>query len=43
LFVDRLDTETRKVAMRAIREAEWFGEAPPQVKVSPHTISSSWL
>ena len=26
LFVDRLDKETRKVAMKAIREAEWFGE-----------------
>ncbi|HET7734871.1 MAG TPA: peptide deformylase [Nocardioidaceae bacterium] len=35
LFVDRLDAETRKLAMRAIREAEWFG-APPTVKVSPH-------
>jgi peptide deformylase len=36
LFVDRLDREQRKAAMRAIREAEWAGEAPPQVKVSPH-------
>jgi peptide deformylase len=35
LFVDRLDRETRKQAMRAIREAEWFG-APPTVKLSPH-------
>jgi len=35
LFVDRLDAETRKLAMRAIREAEWFG-APATVKVSPH-------
>ena len=35
LFVDRLDAETRKLAMRAIRESEWFG-APPQIKVSPH-------
>ena len=35
LFVDRLDAETRKLAMRAIREAEWFGQAPT-VKVSPH-------
>jgi len=25
LFVERLDTETRKRAMRAIRESEWFG------------------
>ena len=36
LFVDRLDTETRKVAMKAIRESEWFGLQPPTVKVSPH-------
>ena len=35
LFVERLDAETRKLAMRAIRESEWFG-APPRVKVSPH-------
>jgi peptide deformylase len=36
LFVDRLDTETRKLAMKAIREAEWFGEPVPTVRVSPH-------
>ena len=36
LFVDRLDTETRKAAMRAIREAEWSGLATPVVKLSPH-------
>jgi peptide deformylase len=36
IFVDRLDAETRKLAMRAIRESEWFGFQPPQVKVSPH-------
>ena len=43
LFVDRLDTETRKAAMKAIREAEWFGQQAPQVKISPHSISSRWL
>jgi len=43
LFVDRLDAETRKVAMKAIREAEWFGEQPPEVRVSPHTVSARWL
>ncbi|MFE1786397.1 peptide deformylase [Streptomyces sp. NPDC059506] len=37
LFVDRLDPEQRRAAMRAIREAEWAGQAPPQVKVSPHS------
>jgi peptide deformylase len=41
LFVDRLDREARKAAMRAIREAPWFGDGlagPPRpvVKVSPH-------
>ncbi|MCL8024283.1 peptide deformylase [Nocardioides bruguierae] len=39
LFVDRLDTETRKAAMRAIREAEWFGLDKPTVKVSPHPMN----
>ncbi|HET8717683.1 MAG TPA: peptide deformylase [Nocardioidaceae bacterium] len=37
LFIDRLDREARKAAMRAIRDAEWFGQGPaPTVKVSPH-------
>ncbi len=35
LFVDRLDADTRKLAMKAIRESEWFG-SPPTIKVSPH-------
>ena len=35
LFIDRLDREARKAAMKAIRESEWFG-ADTQVKVSPH-------
>jgi peptide deformylase len=43
MFIDRLDAETRKEAMKAIREAEWFGENAPQVKLSPHRISSRWL
>ncbi len=43
LFVDRLDPETRKSAMKAIREAEWFGEQPPEVRISPHTVSARWL
>ncbi len=38
LFVDRMDTETRKLAMKAIREAEWSGEPAPQVRVSPHAM-----
>jgi peptide deformylase len=37
LFIDRLDTEARKEAMKAIRAAEWYDAgAPPTVKVSPH-------
>ena len=36
LFVERLDAETRKQAMRAIRESEWFGAPAPTIKVSPH-------
>ena len=36
LFVDRLDREARKAAMKAIREAPWFGAEQPAVKVSPH-------
>lgn len=36
LFIDRMDPEQRKLAMKAIREAEWFGEPAPTVKVSPH-------
>lgn len=43
LFIDRLDSQTRKEAMKAIRDAEWFGEAAPTVKVSPHSISAKWL
>jgi peptide deformylase len=37
LFVDRLDAEARKEAMRAIRQSDWYDPgAPPTVKVSPH-------
>ena len=42
LFVDRLDQETRKAAMKAIREAEWFGETV-QVRVSPHPTYGTTL
>jgi peptide deformylase len=36
IFIDRLDQEQRKAAMKAIREAEWFGDATPVIKDSPH-------
>lgn len=36
LFIDRMDVKQRKLAMKAIREAEWSGLAAPPVKLSPH-------
>ncbi|HEX9553255.1 MAG TPA: peptide deformylase [Streptosporangiaceae bacterium] len=36
LFIDRLDPEQRKLAMKEIRAAEWWGEQVPGVKISPH-------
>jgi len=41
LFIDRLSEENRKLAMKEIRESDWFGMADalglqPQIKVSPH-------
>ena len=36
LFIDRMDPEQRKLAMKAIREAEWSGLSEPVVKLSPH-------
>jgi peptide deformylase len=35
LFVDRMDPAQRKLAMREIRAAEWFGD-PVRVRASPH-------
>ena len=42
VFIDRLSTEDRKLAMKEIRESEWFGVAKaagnePIIKVSPHS------
>lgn len=41
LFIDRLSEEDRKLAMKEIRESDWFGLAEsqgiaPKVKISPH-------
>ena len=36
LFIDRLDPVQRKLAMKEIRAAEWWGEPVPVVKASPH-------
>jgi peptide deformylase len=43
LFIDRLSEENRKIAMKEIRESDWFGLVEqtgiqPQIKVSPHSI-----
>jgi peptide deformylase len=42
LFIERLSEGDRKLAMKAIRESEWFGLASttgtePTIKVSPHS------
>jgi peptide deformylase len=41
LFIDRLSEEDRKLAMKEIRESDWFGMADavgskPLIKLSPH-------
>ena len=36
LFIDRMDSAQRKAAMKAIREAEWWGDPIQKVRVSPH-------
>jgi peptide deformylase len=43
VFIDRLSKEDRKLAMKEIRESEWFNAAAgsgqlPTIKVSPHDI-----
>ena len=42
LFIDRMRADNRKLAMKEIRESEWFGAAvekgtTPTIKVSPHS------
>ena len=36
LFIDRMEPEQRRLAMRAIRDAEWAGGSTPTVRLSPH-------
>lgn len=36
LFIDRMDPDQRKLAMKAIRESDWV-DGPPIVRVSPHS------
>ena len=40
LFIDRLSPEDRKLAMREIRESDWFNSAETNVRIkeSPHSI-----
>jgi peptide deformylase len=43
LFIDRLSPEDRKLAMREIRESEWFnaqseGGNTPNIRTSPHSL-----
>jgi peptide deformylase len=41
LFLDKLDAATRKEAMAAIRQADWFDPAaPPKIKQNPHAATS---
>jgi peptide deformylase len=42
LFIDRMDRDRRKAAMRAIREADRNGIAPPAVKISPHRMVNGY-
>jgi peptide deformylase len=41
LFIDRMDKAQRKMAMKAIRDADWAGQEVPTVKVSPHAAFGS--
>jgi len=43
LFIDRLSPEDRKLAMREIRESDWFNAQSeagntPTIKTSPHSV-----
>jgi len=42
VFIDPLDKEARKEAMKEIRQMEWFG-ANPTIKVSPHPMMNGLM
>jgi peptide deformylase len=42
LFIDRMDAERRKAAMRAIRHAEWTPQGKTQIKISPHPMTHGY-
>ena len=43
LFIDKLDPEARKLAMKEIRESDWFGAERPVVRLSPHRTNGLGL
>ena len=48
VFIDRLSADDRKLAMKEIRDSEWFSNAlsagqNPTIKVSPHNIFGKGL
>jgi peptide deformylase len=47
LFLDRLDAETKKLAMKTIRESDWWGSGAPSAtpifKLSPHASTDRAL
>ena len=42
LFIDRLDTDARKAAMKAIRESDWFGLERPDGQGLARTPPAGW-
>jgi peptide deformylase len=43
LFIDKLDTDARKAAMKEIRESDWFGVEQPTLRLSPHPTNGRAL
>ncbi|CAB4594880.1 unannotated protein [freshwater metagenome] len=48
LFIDRMNSEQRKIAMKEIRESDWFGLVnqngfAPKIKISPHKTHGQGL
>ncbi|CAB4957653.1 unannotated protein [freshwater metagenome] len=48
LFIDRMNSEQRKIAMKEIRESDWFGLVnqngfAPKIKISPHNTHGQGL
>jgi peptide deformylase len=42
LFIDRMDAERRKAAMRTIRHAEWLPQRQTPIKMSPHPMTRGY-